>query len=568
MSDYRTDAVYKLGPDGDPLGGLGLMLRDAHPTINAGKMSCRVRISRETPDRSRDIVRAKGAVLDNHQKNPVVCVAHNRNVICGLAEDRLGAYTVKAAPDGLGWDAETFFSQNTDVGEQTFRLVESKVFRGASIGFLPVAGKVTKSHFGGADYQQWELIEYSHLPIPDNPDCLVLAVEKGFGGKPLVPELMDILRPLVPERPVVVQGGWVSEVHKAGTYKTAEPKEAVAQSRTSTYYTCPHCGKEMTHEGIYKDEDGCTRHGDCRGHVVLKPEMTVSEAVNTPVGLTGLGPVKSYQPSPRFLPGLRRKAMPGYDDADDEFAPPGDEYGADDEFAPPDEEDEGGGMKAGAEFNHGLHDLLVQTLQFIEDGKSHLDNATVLKCAEKVSKWVEKALSALHDGHGSYLGEHPDQPELPGAPPGEGGEMDDEEDDDLEDDEDGDEPDSELEEDVPDDESAEGEGKPKKKKKPAFGKGEKAFSDVVILKALNSYWETLKRQAVTGDGPVVREAVETLLSVAKDKTVTKSARVAANEVRKSLEGLLVPKESAAVPPVTEWTEKEWQEALAQFNGTT
>lgn len=200
-----TGGVVKLHEGTDPAGLMGYVLRDASPHTNGGKMSCRVVISTESVDRSRDVVVTKGLDLSDHAKLPIVLIGHNRDLPIGYAEDQLGGYTVKMdGPSRLV--GETFFSQSTEIGEQAFRLVENKVLRGASIGFTPIV--VKKSAAGGKLYEEGKLIEYSHIPIPDNPDCLVSAVEKGFGGKALHPALLALLTPLVPTRPASVVSGW------------------------------------------------------------------------------------------------------------------------------------------------------------------------------------------------------------------------------------------------------------------------------------------------------------------------------------------------------------------------
>lgn len=170
MSANQLDAlVFKLHAGEDPLGMMGCLLRDASPTINRGRMSSKVTISRQSPDHARDVIIAKGAVLKTHQKNPTVQIQHSKTIPCGRAMDALGTYTVKMHADQQGFSGETYFSQHTEIGEQSFRLVENKVLCGASIGFIPIAGRMQKSHAGGIEYAEWELIEYSHVAIPEHP---------------------------------------------------------------------------------------------------------------------------------------------------------------------------------------------------------------------------------------------------------------------------------------------------------------------------------------------------------------------------------------------------------------
>jgi hypothetical protein len=557
--------IIKLHHGDNPAGMLGFVLRDANPQTNAGKMSARVVISTARPDRSDDVVETKGIDLSEHKGNPIVLLNHNKDFPIGHAEDRMGAYTVKRIGDDR-MEAETFFTQATQLGEQAFQLVERKVLRGASIGFLPVLGMVEK-RVRGVHYKAARLVEYSHLAIPDNADCLILAVEKGIGGKALCDPLLQMLRPLVPERAPVVTSGWEE---KGGTYKMQEAKEVEPQTRSSIYYTCPHCGNEMTHESIFKEEDGTTRHGPCRGAVVLKApkEPDASPAVGaTPadkvVHVINPELPKSFTPTPRFLPGLMKvKAMQPYDDPNATAVDPGD----DEEFIPGDEEEEGPAMKGGAEAHHGVNDILMQAMQFIQDSQNTVDNATAKKTLDKVSKWIGKALAALHAGHSSYLEEHPDQPPLPGQAPGMDGEGDEDEDgidddEDIDADGDGEPDDMEDDTDDADDKGADDKDKSKdkpKKKKPPFGKS----FDASLRKALNDYWEFLKMKAIIGDGPIIEKAIADLKAdVAYEK------RTAVRETVKSLSGLLVHKaDQVTTPPITVATPDDWDKYFAELNG--
>jgi hypothetical protein len=208
------DGVYKL--HGGNL--MGCNLRDAGAVMDAGRMSCRVVLSVERVDRSGDVVVLKGIDLSAHRRIPTVLFGHNRDLIVGQAEDPGGAYTVRVEGDRLV--AETYFHKHTEFGEQAFRLVETKVLRGASIGFFPDASLVTKSGrvgLNGKDghiFGKSELIEYSHIPIPDNNECIVEAVYKGFGGKPLAAPLLDMLKPFAPERPATVTSGFDNQREK------------------------------------------------------------------------------------------------------------------------------------------------------------------------------------------------------------------------------------------------------------------------------------------------------------------------------------------------------------------
>jgi hypothetical protein len=162
-------------------------------------------------DRERDILVAKGCITDDHRRNPIVLTNHRKDWPgVAVSQDPDGTYTVKCAGDRI--TAANHFNQHTKLGVQTFRLVESGALRGVSPGFLTVPDAVHKvKHHDGHPafrYDRWRLVEISHCPIGMNPDALVLAVEKGFGGEALMPELKDMLIPFVPEPKAQVTGGW------------------------------------------------------------------------------------------------------------------------------------------------------------------------------------------------------------------------------------------------------------------------------------------------------------------------------------------------------------------------
>lgn len=187
------------------------LVPDAEIKVDGQKMMAHVIVSTATMDRERDILLSKGCRTANHQKIPAVMVNHRKDwPAVARAEDPAGNYTVKCYDDRV--ESYNWFNQSSKLGLQTFRLVESKALAGVSPGFMTVPDCVQK--IKGTDgrpaylYTAWDLVEISHCPIPMNPDALVLAVEKGFGGESLLPELKDMLLPFVPKKKAAVVGGW------------------------------------------------------------------------------------------------------------------------------------------------------------------------------------------------------------------------------------------------------------------------------------------------------------------------------------------------------------------------
>jgi phage head maturation protease len=78
--------------------------------------------------------------------------------------------------------AETRFAQGVPFAEDLFRLYEQNVLRGWSIGFVPrKASRVPRSD-GSTSLRvvEWDLLEYSAVPIPENPGALTIAIQKGW----------------------------------------------------------------------------------------------------------------------------------------------------------------------------------------------------------------------------------------------------------------------------------------------------------------------------------------------------------------------------------------------------
>lgn len=145
-------------------------------TVDAGKMLVRSVITTDRPDRSGDVVVPTG--LRNAEEfllNPVVLWAHNRSAVppIGTCE------WLDVQPHRVV--AETRFAQHVPFAEDVFRLYEQGVLKGWSIGFIPRKAFRIPSHTGdGLRIDTWDLLEYSAVPIPDNPGALTLAVQKGF----------------------------------------------------------------------------------------------------------------------------------------------------------------------------------------------------------------------------------------------------------------------------------------------------------------------------------------------------------------------------------------------------
>jgi HK97 family phage prohead protease len=133
----------------------------------ASNKGYRFTISTPTIDRSSDSIAVEGWDLRAYRRNPVVLFAHDA-----------GAWPVgKAVSIGVEGNAlvATVQFANTHEGRKAEGLVNEGVLRATSVGFRPLEADYApeKSRVGGMNFKRQELMEFSLVPVPCNPDCLI-----------------------------------------------------------------------------------------------------------------------------------------------------------------------------------------------------------------------------------------------------------------------------------------------------------------------------------------------------------------------------------------------------------
>ena len=157
-----------------------------HPaavTLDSDPKSLRIRsvITTVDPDRVGDVVVPAGLRnADEYLLNPVVLWAHNRSQFppIGVCE------WLDVQPRRVV--AETRFAEGVRFAEDVFRLFDLGVLKGWSIGFVPRRTKRVPGPGGQVSLRvdEWDLLEYSAVPIPENPGALTVAIEKGLVTDP------------------------------------------------------------------------------------------------------------------------------------------------------------------------------------------------------------------------------------------------------------------------------------------------------------------------------------------------------------------------------------------------
>src|SRR5512141_2888792 len=126
----------------------------------------RITISTGNFDRDGDRVFPGGGQLDNYLKNPVVQWGNNyREPYATIGRST----NIIRATDGIVCDFELRPAANDQDPQNIVRLLwEGGWIKTASIGFIPKAG--SENAQGGYDFSEWELLEWSLVPIPANAE--------------------------------------------------------------------------------------------------------------------------------------------------------------------------------------------------------------------------------------------------------------------------------------------------------------------------------------------------------------------------------------------------------------
>lgn len=162
-------------------------------------------ISTANQDRDGDIVIPEGCIdhLDSYKANPVILFDHGLNVTVPIAvseDPATKVCTVNVQPDRI--TARAFFHCDTLESAQICRLVDKRVLRGASIGFKglkarPVNPQRSKA---GSIIEEWEMVEWSIVPVPANGEALRMALGTKWEGKALAEPIATRFKSLLPAK--------------------------------------------------------------------------------------------------------------------------------------------------------------------------------------------------------------------------------------------------------------------------------------------------------------------------------------------------------------------------------
>jgi HK97 family phage prohead protease/HK97 family phage major capsid protein len=131
-------------------------------------------MSTDHVDRMGDSIDQKGWRLEGFKKNPTALFAHDSREVIG------DWHNVRVEGRKLLGDLRLATPDTSPLVATIHKLIEQKMLRGASVGFIPVKVEERKGEpLGGVVFREAELLECSLVSVPANPRALQIA--KAFG---------------------------------------------------------------------------------------------------------------------------------------------------------------------------------------------------------------------------------------------------------------------------------------------------------------------------------------------------------------------------------------------------
>ncbi len=134
-------------------------------------------ISSKGLDRDNDIILSSGIDDKNYSSNPIVLFNHNYNFPIGKSLWR--------KVEGDNYISKTQFG-STVLAQEVFSLMKDGILNAFSVGFMPTIEPTFEK--GVRTFSAIELLEYSVVSIPANPEAITLSFVKGLES----PELTSI----------------------------------------------------------------------------------------------------------------------------------------------------------------------------------------------------------------------------------------------------------------------------------------------------------------------------------------------------------------------------------------
>jgi len=154
-----------------------VVVKDVNP--DTGMHDIGFVISTASIDREGDIIVPDGWDLENYKQNPVVLWAHDYHT------PPIGKAIDVSVKDGVLVATDRFTPEDINpFGAMIYRMVKGGFLKATSVGFKPVEWTYNEDH-RGYDFARSELLEHSVVPVPANPEALVMASAAGIDMRPM-----------------------------------------------------------------------------------------------------------------------------------------------------------------------------------------------------------------------------------------------------------------------------------------------------------------------------------------------------------------------------------------------
>jgi len=160
---------------------------DSSLTLDEGSRTVLAVISSDSVDRDAEVVSPKGMHKKTYSANPIVLFNHDKSSL------PIGkALWIKSDIDDSGRGvikAKYKITDKTEQGRAVFDLMKEGILTSHSLSFLSnhSSKPTTKEINERPELQQakmihrdWELLEFSVVTVPANPDAVALAISKGY----------------------------------------------------------------------------------------------------------------------------------------------------------------------------------------------------------------------------------------------------------------------------------------------------------------------------------------------------------------------------------------------------
>lgn len=183
-----TDEEFRAAAKGDSVPAEASLRKAFVSEVKASGDDGRVitfAVSTESVDRMGDTIAVGGWKLDNYRANPVVLWAHDAGDLpmarCRRIWVESGKLMAEAdfTPTPVAWP---------EFNESVFQFLKHGLLNATSVGFQPIkyAFSEDNTRSMGIDFMEQELLEFSIVPVPANPECLQQAKSLGLDVEPMV----------------------------------------------------------------------------------------------------------------------------------------------------------------------------------------------------------------------------------------------------------------------------------------------------------------------------------------------------------------------------------------------